>query len=236
MDLLHWADSLSVSVPIASNASPKRLSFTAETLPAPSELSTDFLYVSPGMRSPGGTAISIEHLIFTADRRVYRALGLALFSYALSAQASPLRLQLSRTPGGVQQVVLWPSAESPLDRLLGIRRRVTEAHYRPVIPPDTPNYTTTEQDDERFPREHLPNVRLGSVEGVGIIQPDQAVCAHLVGTAPSLVWFGKYLLNLALEDNPATRGYLYNLNPAESLAFGSAELRFEVGVPAPPTA
>ena len=112
--------------------------------------------------------------------------------------------------------------------MLRIRRRLALVHYRPALPKTRPNYTTTDQDRASFPRAHLPFARLGAPDIVGLCRPGQPVCAHLAGTAPSLIWLGKYLLNLALDDNPAFRGYLYNMDHAESLAPGSAEFRFEV--------
>jgi len=51
---------------------------------------------------------------------------------------------------------------------------------------------------------------------------------HFVKYIIALVWLGKYFLNLALSDNNSRLAYLYNFDPAESLAEGSAELRLTI--------
>jgi hypothetical protein len=133
----------------------------------------------------------------------------------------------------IQQIVLWPGSASRLEASLGCRFGLTEVHYRPRIPSGNPNYTTTDQDDPEYPREHLPYCHLGPAgyRDAGLGRPGEPVCLHVAGTTASLVWLGKFLLNLSLEDNNCRLAYLYNYIPAESLAPGSAELRLVVGDP-----
>ena len=234
MDLLDWAASLPLAVPDRADPKPKRLRVTRETLGCGPELRTDHVRGLPSARSTDGSAISIEHVVLTAERPAYRALGLALFGYALSEQRAPLRIHLRWVPGEIEQVVVHPSQPSSLELGLGFHQAVREIHYRPRLPESLPNYTTTEQDREDYPREHLPYCRLGSpaADGCGVVRPGEPVCLHCRGTGPSLVWLGKFLLDLALEDNPCRLAYLYNYLPAESLAPGSAELRLVVANPA----
>jgi hypothetical protein len=151
----------------------------------------------------------------------------------LSAQKEAFRLILIDSPDGVAQLVLWPNRASSLEAGLGFRQRITEIFYRARLPKDNPNYLTFEQRREEYPPEHLPYWRPGSwnVEGGGVTRPGEPVCIHAQGTSPSLVWLGKYLLDLSLEDCNAKLGYLYNTDPGESMALGSAELRFVVGDP-----
>ncbi|HEU0077219.1 MAG TPA: hypothetical protein VFQ76_06195 [Longimicrobiaceae bacterium] len=233
VDLLDWAGSLPFTVADRSDPKPKRLRVTRETVASAAELRTDRIRASPGWRGPGDTAIRIEHIVLTAERGAYRALGLALFGYALSEQKAPLRIHLPRVEGQIEQIIVHPSSPSSLEIKLGFERSVREIRYRPRLPEGEPNYTTTEQDDEDYPREHLPYCRLGSCaeNGSGHVRPEEPVCVHFKGTAPSLVWLGKFLLDLALEDNHCRLAYLYNSVPAESLAPGSAELRLVVASP-----
>lgn len=233
MDLVAWSRSLPFAVPDRSDGGPKRLRVTRETLVSRPELHTDRIRGLPSARSPDGSAISIEHVVLTAEREAYRALGLALFGYALSEQRAPLRIHLPQVEGEVEQIVVHPSSHSALEAKLGFRQSVREIHYRPRLPEGGRGYTTTGQDDEGYPREHLPYCRLGSPDAMGsaVARPAAPVCAHLGGTAPSLVWLGKFLLDLALRDNDCRLAYLYNYLPAESLAPGSAELRLVVDSP-----
>jgi hypothetical protein len=228
IDMLAWAANLPVTLPTRSDSTPKRVRFTPELLRLPAAMSTSDIRVLSTRR--GGGSISIEHLIFNAEPPVYRALALALIAYALSTQDEPLRLRLPDPPPmEVAQLVFWPSSASEIEKS-GMKQRVTEVHYRARLPKDNPNYLTFEQLREDYPREHLPYWRPGSwdVEGGGVIRRGEPVCAHVQGTSPSLVWLGKYLLNLTLEDCNARLGYLYNMDPGESMAPYSAELRFVV--------
>jgi hypothetical protein len=201
--------------------------------PFASALATADMRVGPGVRCPGGGSISIEHLVFTAERPAFRALGLALLAYALSPQQEPFRIALEDHPSEVVQLVFWPNSAAEIDKSLGLKQHVTQIVYRARLPKDNPNYLTFEQLHDDYPREHLPYWRPGSwnVEGGGVVRPGEPVCAHVQGTAPSLVWLGTYLLNLTLEDCNARLAYLYNANPGESMAPGSAELRFVFGDP-----
>lgn len=233
-DLLDWAGSLPFAVPDRADPTPKRLRITREIAACPAELRTDRIRAAPGWRSPGDTALRIEHVVLTAERGAFRALGLALIGYALSEQEAPLRIHLPRVEGEIEQLVVHPSSPSSLELRLGFAQSVREVRYRPRLPEGSPNYTTTEQDDGDYPREHLPYCRLGSHAEAGSawLRPAEPVCAHFKGTAPSLVWLGRFLLDLALEDNPCRLAYLYNYAvPAESLAPGSAELRLVVASP-----
>lgn len=103
-------------------------------------------------------------------------------------------------------------------------------HYRPALPEGNPNYTTIEQDEVEYPREHLPYFGIGAPDDPrgGVLRTEDAVCLHLAGTDLSHVWLAKWLLNLSLEDSNCRLSYLYNYKPAESLAPGSAELRLVV--------
>ena len=126
--------------------------------------------------------------------------------------------------------MIWPSKLSSLENELGVRQAISYIRYLARLPKDNPNYITNEQDQENYPREHLPYCRMGSLDvgGGGVIRKGEPVAAHFHGTSPSLVWLGSYLLNLGLEDNNAKLAYLYNMNPSESLCYGSAELRITI--------
>lgn len=231
MDLLTWASG--TSIPHSSDARPKKVRFRAETLKVPTELDAATVHVVPGSRRPNGAAISIDTALITTQRAEFRALGLTMIGYALSDQNAPARIRLHEADGSISQMVIWPSLPSSLEATLGIRQRVHEVHYRPQIFDENPDYTTTEQDDETYPREHLPRCSIGSdgVEPNSVVRPGEPRYLHIEGTAPSLVWLGKFLLNLSLEDCRCTTSYLYNYLPAESLAVGSAELRLMVAGP-----
>jgi hypothetical protein len=225
MDLLTWARAF--ALPRTSDGAPRRSRFTAESLAAPAELRTDAVAGTVGTRRPNGDAIAIDSAGITADREGFRAVGLAMLAYALSPQGAPMRIHLAAS-SGIRQVVLGPVRDSRLEAALGFRAGVREIHYRPRIPEGNPNYTTTEQDDASYPREHLPHCAFGTPEMPGAHVGTAADCVHFTGTGPSLVWMGKFLLNLGLEDIHCRLAYLYNTVPAESLAPGSAELRLEV--------
>jgi hypothetical protein len=117
--------------------------------------------------------------------------------------------------------------------LLGCRQQVSSIEYQPSVPEGNPNYTTTEQDDEAYPRELRPYCRVGWINdgAEGICRPREPSAVHFRGTGLSLVWMGRYLANLALADTNATLAYLYNLTPAESMCWNSAELRLTVCSP-----
>lgn len=236
MDLLAWMDSLKVSIPARSKTRRKPVCFTAASVVPPGESRTDAIRGMPSYRAPGESSISIEKVNLTADRDAYRALGMLLIGYALSEQSEAHRLHLTAATGPeLRQIVLWPSTPSPLDEQLDLDRRVVEVRYRPSLAKGNPNITIDEQDDEWYPRAHLPYARLGhaDIEHGGLVLHNQPVCAHITGTAPSLVWLGKYLLNLSLDDSNCRLARLHNLvPPAESLAQDSAELWFVVGSPA----
>jgi len=229
MELLDW--SRQFSVPESSDGVPKKIRFTAASLPVPGEFHTGAVVAEPGARRPGGEAISIDSASVTAGRAGYRALGLAMLSYVLSEQRSPLRIHLAPGAGAIQQVVLWPASASRLEASLGFRLEVGEIHYRPRLPEGNPNYTTIEQDDAGYPREHLPYCSLGPADSQtgGVVRADDPVSLHVGGTVAALVWLGKLMLNLSLGDSNCRLAYLYNYNPAESLARGSAELRLALG-------
>jgi hypothetical protein len=233
VDLLVWAGGLPVTVPVRSDSVPKKIRLTPELLPLPLAMSSADLRVGSDRR--GGGSISIEHLVLNAERPAYRALGLALIAYALSPQEEPFRLTLTLAdhPPEVAQIVFWPSSAAEIDKSLGLKQRITQVVYGARLPQDNPNYLTFEQQKEDYPREHLPYCRPGSwnVEGGGVTRQGEPVCAHVQGASPSLVWLGKYLLNLTLEDCNAMFAYLYNLDPGESMAPNSAELRFVVRDP-----
>lgn len=231
MELLKWATAF--HIPPVSDGTPKRVRFSADILRPPEECHTDAIRGRAGTRRPNGAAISIDCGFITAQREGYRALGLLLLAYALSEQRTALRISLAAAEGEIQQVVIWPSSASRLEASLGVRVRVSKVHYRPRVPEGNPNYTTVEQDDESYPRDHLPLFSLGPADDPrGDVRPGAPVCFHIGGTGPSFVWLGKLLLNLALDDSNATLAYLYNLTPAESLAVGSAEARLVVADPA----
>lgn len=232
-DLVEWAAGF--AVPHSSDGQPKKRRFSAATLPAPAECRTDRIRGQAGWRRPGATAVAIDVAYLTADREAYRALGLVLLAYALSEQDGPLRIHLPGAEDDLRQIILWPGAHSLLEASLGMRMGVREVHYRPRLLEGNPNYSTTEQDDEDFPREHLPHCTLAAPDvhsRHGYPIAGQPVSLHLDGTSPSLVWLGKFLLDLSLDDSRCRRSYLYNMTPAESLAPGSAELRLEVEDPA----
>ncbi|HEX8429853.1 MAG TPA: hypothetical protein VF625_01155 [Longimicrobium sp.] len=229
MELLDWSQQF--SVPESSDGAPKKVRFTSASLPVPEDFRTGSVVAGPGYRRPGGEAISIDSASVTAGRAGYRALGLAMLGYALSEQRAPLRIHLAPSVGRIQQIVFWPASASRLEASLGFRLGVGEIHYRPRLPEGNPNYTTVDQDDPSYPREHLPYCGLGPPDSRtgGVVRADEPVCLHVGGTVASLVWLGKLLLNLSLADNNCRLAYLYNYNPAESLAPGSAELRLMVG-------
>lgn len=232
MGLQEWSDSVTVAVPDRSDAKPRKTRFSTESFTLPEVLETKHLRAKSFHRECG--AVSIEAALLTAERETYRALGFVFLAYALGAQAGPFRLHLSKAaPEELTRIVLWPSSASHVESKLGFRQRVGEIHYRASLPEGNPNYTTQEQDDADYPREHLPYCRLGrpEIEGGGVILKAPPVALHFQGTAPSLVWFGKYLLNLALTDNNCRLAYLYNFE-TESLGKGSAELRLTVANPA----
>lgn len=232
MELLEWRASVAVGVPERSDAKPRKTRFAVGTFTLPEELQTKHLRAKSFHRECG--AVSIEAAVLTAERETYRALGFVFLAYAMGPQTGPFRLRLSNSaPEELTQIVLWPSQASDVESKLGFRQRVSEIHYRASLPEGNPNYTTDEQDDADYPREHLPYCRLGrpEVEGGGVILKDHPIALHFQGTAPSLVWFGKYLLNLALADNHCRLAYLYNFE-MESLGQGSAELRLTVANPA----
>ncbi len=227
-DLLAWSDAF--PVPKSMEGQLRKARFTADNLPAPAECSAEGIFAESAVRRVSGNAISIDSASLSAGRAGYRALGLVMLSYALSEQASPLRIHLAHADEGIAQIVLWPTAASKLERELGCSLGAREVHYRPAIPRDDPNYSTTEQDNAGYPREHLPYCSIGAPDTPreGVTRRGEPVCLHVAGTAPSLIWLGKFLLNLALEDSSCRLAYLYNYTPAESLAPGSAELRLVV--------
>lgn len=232
-DLVEWAAEF--TVPHRSDGQPRKTRFSAATLPVPAECRTDRIRGNAGWRRPGATAVAIDVANLTADREGYRALGLALFAYALSEQDGPLRIHLPGAEDELRQIILWPGGQSTLEISLRMRLGVREVHYRPRLFDENPNYSTTEQDDDDYPREHLPHCVLARPDmhpRHGYPVPGQPVALHLDGTSPSLVWLGRFLLDLSLADSHCRRSYLYNMNSAESLAPGSAELRLEVEDPA----
>jgi hypothetical protein len=227
MDLLDWKSSLTVFVPERPDSKPKKTRFDRTNLALPSQMSAGGITGLSYSRGLFG-ALSIGGALLTAEKESFRALGLAFIGYALSDQTTEFRIALGKADGGLAQIVLWPSThDTSLEAKLGFEQRVSvnAVHYRPKVPKDNPNYTTGEQDDPSYPREHLPRCRLGSPDCADAVLPDRPVCLHFLGTAPSLIWFGKYLLNFALDDTIARLAYLYNAEPYESLAKGSAELR-----------
>jgi hypothetical protein len=236
MELASWFSERSIAIPTRSDSRSKSLRLKPDQLTLPDRLETSQIRAAKFSRSPGSGAIWIEAILVTAQRDSYRALGLAFLAYAMSPQTKEFRLKLSDEPGEISELVIWPSERSELQSALGMESRIVEVRYKPQLPEGNPNYTTTEQDksEDEYPREHLPYCRPGSldVEGGGVVRQGEPIGAHFQGTAPSLVWMGKYLLNLALEDNNATLAYLYNTTPAESMRWLSAELRLTVADPA----
>ena len=230
MELVAWKQSLSLDTPSCSDAAPKSVRMSGGELVLPSALSARSIHGLPISRNPGDGAVSFEVALLTADRESFGALGLVFIAYALSEQQGPFRLHLDRSDDELSQTVLWPRRDSDLEARLGFRQRISEVHYRPKLLEGNPNYSTVEQDDEKYPREHLPYCRLGAadVEAGGVTRKNEPVCLHFRGTGPSLVWLGKYFLNLALFDNNTRLAYLYNFDPSESLADKSAELRLTI--------
>lgn len=232
-DLLEWAAGF--ALPHSSEGQPRKVRFSAATLPAPGECHTDRIRGQPGWRRPNGAAIVIDCGHLTTDREGFRALGLVLLAYALSEQKAPLRIHLPPAEGDLGQIVVWPGAYTRLEGMLGCRIGVREVLYRPKLIEGNPNYSTVEQDDDDFPREHLPYCTLGApgwVNGGPPMLPGEPACLHFAGTSPSLVWMGRFLLNLSLSDSNCRLSYLYNTIPSESLAAGSAELRLMLSEPA----
>jgi hypothetical protein len=229
-DLLGWART--ICVPTRSNGKPKKVRFTTDGLVPSVAFHTDCIRAEATTRRIAGEAVAIDSVLVASSREGFRALGLALLGYALSEQANPLRLQLSPDTNGLAQIILWPGLASSLEVALGCRLAITEVRYRPKLFYDNPHYTTVDQDDAHYPREHLPYCSLGAadVERGGVTRSGEPICLHMGGTTPSTVWLGKFLLNLGLEDNNCRMAYLYNYNPAQSLAPGSAELRLAVEV------
>lgn len=229
-DLLAWSNG--IAIPTHSAGTPKRIRFDGRSLPLLVECQTDGITAQFGTRRISGEAVSIDSALLTGERKAFRALALGLMSFALSDADAPLRIHLTQD-GGIAQIVLWPGAASELERRLGCRFGIREVHYRPALPEENPNYTTIEQDEVEYPREHLPYCGLGAPDDArgGVLRTGEAVCLHLAGTAPSHVWLAKLLLNLSLEDSRCRLSYLYNYTPAESLAPGSAELRLAVSDP-----
>jgi hypothetical protein len=227
LDLLAW--SKGIAIPTHSAGKPKRVRFDARNAPPFSECRTGAITAEFGTRRISGDAISIDSARLTGDRVAYRALALGLISFALLEHEAPLRIHLTQG-GGIAQIVLWPGAASEVERRLGCRYGIREVHYRPALPEGNPNYTTIEQDEPEYPREHLPYFGIGAPGDPrgGVLRAEDAVCLHLAGTALSHVWLAKWLLNLSLDDSNCRLSYLYNYNPAESLAPGSAELRLVV--------
>jgi hypothetical protein len=228
MDLLDWKRSLTVFVPERSDSKPRKTRFDRANLVLPPQMSAKGI---TGFRYTRGLfgALSIEAALLSAEKESYRALGLVFIGYALSDQTAELRIALGEYDGGLAQIVLWPSTyDTSLEAKLGFKHRVSvsSVDYRPKFPKSNPNYTTGEQDDPTYPREHLPFCSLGWSDYADVVRPDRPVCLHFLGTAPSLIWFGKFLLNFGLTDTVARLAYLYNaVEPFESLAKGSAELR-----------
>jgi hypothetical protein len=235
MELASWFQEKGASVPTRSDARPKTLNLKASDLVLPDHLDTSKIRGASSARSPGSGAIWIESVILTARREEYRALGLVFIAYAMSPQNKEFRLRLSNHADEIAEIVIWPSEQSELESALQYKSRILEVRYAPHLADGNPNYTTTEQDktEEEYPREHLPYCRTGSldVEAGGVVRRGEPVAAHFKGTAPSLIWMGKFFLNLALEDSNATLAYLYNTNPAESLRWMSAELRLTIADP-----
>lgn len=227
VDLLDWANG--IAIPTHSAGKPKRVRFDVRNVPPLIECRTDGITAQSETRRISGEAISIDSAKLTGERTAYRALALGLISFAFSERDVPLRIHLTQG-GGIAQIVLWPGATSKLERRLGCRYAIREVHYRPALPEGNPNYTTIEQDEVEYPREHLPYCGLGAPDHprLGVSDTGEADCLHIAGTALSHVWLAKLLLNLSLEDNNSRLSYLYNYNPAESLAPGSAELRLVV--------
>jgi hypothetical protein len=228
MELLDWKRSLTVFVPERSDSKPKKTRFDRANLVLPPQMSASGI---TGWRYSRGLfgALSIEAALLTAEKESFRALGLAFIGYALSDQTAEFRIALGACDGGLAQIVLWPSTyDTSLEEKLGFNHRVSVSavHYRPKVPEGNPNYTNSDQDDPTYPREHLPFCSLGWSDYADVVLPDRPVCLHFLGTAPSLIWFGKFLLNFGLTDTIARLAYLYNaVEPYESLAKGSAELR-----------
>ena len=233
MELIEWLYTQELAVPTRSDARPKGLRLDPSVLELPPSLTTSNVRAASYARRPGAGAISVDGVLITAEREGFRALGMAFLAYALSAQDQALRIMLSENPSELAQLVVWPTIASELESGLGFRQRVAQISYRARLPEKNPDYLTTDKDRADYPREHLPHCQLGSpdVTGGGLTRAGELVCAHFQGTAPSLVWIGKYLLDLALEDCNADLAYLYNYTPAESMAPGSAELRLTVGSP-----
>jgi hypothetical protein len=229
-DLLEWAAGF--PVPHSAAGQPRKTRFSAATLPAPAECRTDRIRGSPGWRRPGATAVAIDVAYLTADREGFRALGLAVLAYALSAQDGPLRIHLPAAEHDLEQIILWPGEHSRLEASLRMRMGLREVQYRPRPVQGDPN-DCTGPDGEDFPREHMPLCVLARPDmhaRHGYPVPGQPVALHLAGTSPSHVWLGKFLLNLSLSESNQGDTQLYNMLPAESLAPGSAELSLTVPV------
>src|SRR5687767_4303278 len=118
-ELVDWAAGF--TVPRSLDAKPGKVKLSAGTLPAPAELRADRIQAQPSWRRPNGQAITIDVATLTASKEAYRALGLALLSYALSEQKVPLRIHLPEEEKGLAQIVVWPGRESRMEALLGFR-------------------------------------------------------------------------------------------------------------------
>lgn len=234
-DLLEWAAGF--ALPHTSDGQPRKTRFSAGTLPVPAECRTDRIRAEAGWRRPGATAVAIDVAYLTADPEGFRALGLALLACALSEREAPLRIHLPGAENDPRQIVVWPGAHSRLEASLGMRLGVREVRYRPRRIDGDPN-EDADPDEEHVPREHRPLCTLAAPDlhpRHGYPVPGRPVALHLAGTSPSHVWLGTFLLNLSLEDSGCRVAQLYNLNPAESLAPGSAELHLTVIEPEPST-
>jgi len=238
-DLMEWAAAF--TVPHSSDGTPRKVRFRPATLPAPEAVHTDAVRVRPAGRRPNGEAVLIDVAEIVAEHEGYRALGLVLLSYAISEQKEPLCIHLPAAPETqVRQIVLWPDTPTLFELELGIQLRVQEVRYRPrarkLIEFDgAGNRIHEEEEDEsRYPREHLPFCTLGPPGAVRFgppVRPQDPWCLHLAGTGPGLVWLGKLFLDLSLSDSNCGHTYRYNTLPAEELAHGSAELSLFIGAP-----
>lgn len=209
------------------------ITFTHEELKIPSLLNCDNLIIYNGIRSPGGTALHIEHIVIYGGKAAFRMLGMYLIAAALRIKYDePVRIECTNKElSPCRGLKIGMPKQSKLEKSLQLAPGIlTQWSWTPAIPESRSEHWVREQDDSNFPSDHLPWLRLGSLAEVYSEhhrpRSDQAIITHLTGTLPSLCWLARGLLNFALDDNPCHTWSLLNYGGHSSLTSGSAELRF----------